>query len=843
MAEQLAHARQRRRRLIRAPLAGPALTMMAGVLVARYLPAAAWVWLGAAGLGVAMLLASLWRKHLSSLGLAGAMLLAAGAGAFRTAECYYAVATDDIARCAPHGKMLATVRGRVASRPQLFHSDVEFGYRPEPQLVFDLQAGQVLTGEMWTPVSGVLRVAVNEPYNRYRAGDRVELVGWLGRFGRPANPAGFDAAAHARLRGQYAWMQVTAADGVTLLEPADRAGPLARLYWRVRASARMHFLQLDEAEAGHVATALVVGDRSPALRDLGRTMVRGGVAHFLSISGLHLAVFCGFIYLIGRAARLSPRAAAGVVLAALVAYLLVAEARAAILRSGIMAGAIALSVLLGRRSSALNALAAAAIVLLLINPLQLLQAGFQLSFAIVAGLLLLTRPMHERLFGWWYRRRGLMVFRGEERWRRWVFYRLADAATGLVAASAVAYLTAAPLVAAWFGIFSPWAVLLSILLFPLVVAVLIPGFVSMALAWPLPGLAATIGSAATAAAGALAWGVGQLEALPLLSVSLREVPVGWVILCYAALLAAVFAPRLPKGRWVAAGLVLALAGTTAWTQRTASPPDRAELHMLAVGAGQCAMLRLPDGLPVLIDAGTRSGFEVYDRVLEPFLRHQRYQAPSVAFISHPNVDHYSAMPGLARSGRLQRVYTCEDLLRSGDKPFSATLRLLGMLDRHGVEVQAVAAGDVVRLSPTTTAEVLWPPAGRGDLHGNAASLVLRIVHAGRSVLLPGDIGEDGMAELLATSRERLSADAVMLPHHGSWEQSLPAFLKAVDPQVVLCSNYVDPRGPPSAGADIQQFYDELRRRYRYFSTARHGWVGLTFGGGRMDAQTFGRRRQ
>jgi competence protein ComEC len=189
---------------------------------------------------------------------------------------------------------------------------------------------------------------------------------------------------------------------------------------------------------------------------------------------------------------------------------------------------------------------------------------------------------------------------------------------------------------------------------------------------------------------------------------------------------------------------------------------------------------------------------------------------------------------------LHRIYTCEDFVLSATQPFSTTRRLLDLLDRCGVEVVVTAAGETIALGEGTTAEVIWPPAGRPDLHGNDASLVLRITHAGRTVLLPGDIGEKAMAELLAAP-EKLKADAILLPHHGSWEKSLPAFLDAVNPQAVLCSNYLDPRGPMTAGPDVQRFYDELRQRYRYYSTARHGWVALTFGGGRLDAETMWNR--
>ena len=89
------------------------------------------------------------------------------------------------------------------------------------------------------------------------------------------------------------------------------------------------------------------------------------------------------------------------------------------MRSAIMAVSLCTATILRRPHAALNAPAAAAIILLAIDPLQLFSAAFQLSFVIVAGLILLHAHVETLLFGRWKRRRGLMVFRNDQRFRRW----------------------------------------------------------------------------------------------------------------------------------------------------------------------------------------------------------------------------------------------------------------------------------------------------------------------------------------------------------------------------------------------------------------------------------------
>ena len=97
-----------------------------------------------------------------------------------------------------------------------------------------------------------------------------------------------------------------------------------------------------------------------------------------------------------------------------------------------------------------------------------------------------------------------MVFRDRDRLRRWLNYTAANWLMDAVAIAVIAYVVSAPLVAYHFHLFSPYAAPLSLLLAPVVAAVLVPGYVSMALAWPMPNLAYAFGQLAAWAADGLA---------------------------------------------------------------------------------------------------------------------------------------------------------------------------------------------------------------------------------------------------------------------------------------------------------------------------------------------------
>jgi competence protein ComEC len=112
--------------------------------------------------------------------------------------------------------------------------------------------------------------------------------------------------------------------------------------------------------------------------------------------------------------------------------------------------------------------------------------------------------------------------------------------------------------------------------------------------------------------------------------------------------------------------------------------------------------------------------------------------------------------------------------------------LLATLDELDRPPRLVAPGDVLPLGRDTRMEILWPPAGL-TLGDNDGGVVLKLTHAGRSILFPADIEDAAMAELLKQPGQ-LKADVLVAPHHGSSERQTAAFVAAVDPLAILSSN-------------------------------------------------------
>ena len=309
---------------------------------------------------------------------------------------------------------------------------------------------------------------------------------------------------------------------------------------------------------------------------------------------------------------------------------------------------------------------------------------------------------------------------------------------------------------------------------------------------------------------------------------LFAVPAWLVALCYVAMCLWALSRRWRRVFPAAAGATLALVAATALTQRTARPPTGGELHVLSVGHGAMTLLHAPDGKTYLFDAGSLGSMNAYRQVLRPFLRARRMPSPGRVFVSHANIDHYNALPGLLRRSAPRLAYLNDCFGQRDDEPPSVR-QLTDAFACAGVEVVRLRAGRTVRLGPKTTVEVLWPPGDRlGELDANDSSLVLRLTCGSRSVLIPADAGPKVQAELAARPAGSIAANVLILPHHGSASPALKPFVEAVGASVLIQSSHFRPDSP--------ELLESAAGRQRH-ATFRDGWIHVALAEKAVSVET------
>lgn len=551
-----------------------------------------------------------------------------------------------------------------------------------------------------------------------------------------------------------------------------------------------------------VLSSLAIGDRSRISPEQAERFAASGLAHLLSVSGLHLGLTVLGLYRIVSAllrrtplaSRRDPEVVAAILcLPSIPAYALLTGARPPVLRAAVAAGLYLLARIAGRAPEGWTALSAAALALLAWDPANLLDPSFQLSFAACAGLLALTRGLRDLV--------PLAKPRPESpRWRRWL-----ESPLGAIATTAAATLATLPLTALHFQRASLAAIPANLVAVPVGLAATALCATAVGVGLVAEGAMAPILRVAGPIAGLLdglaahfaAW---PGAAIPLATPSPSAVAAMWLgALCLAGLRRA---PRRSIAGLAACLLVL-------WSPWTGLHDGRLVVELLAVGQGDATLLTFPDGSRMLVDAGgdLRGERDVARRVLLPQLAARRVSRLEVLALSHLHPDHVGSVPTLLDALPVGELWTSGRALEGRlGAPIAERIAALGIPRRILSRGSAPLALGGVRV------EVLGPPDRDGlrdePLFGdNDGSLVLRVVHGDVAILLPGDVEEEGEAALVA-SGAALSAALIKAPHHGSSTSSTPAFLERVAPQhVVFCVGRRNPFGFPRP--EVVERYEKI----------------------------------
>lgn len=600
----------------------------------------------------------------------------------------------------------------------------------------------------------------------------------------------------------------------TSITEAEAEGDAAlRVPWTVRAASAIRARANEAlerrlgAQAG-VAAALVLADRDGIDRELWDSFSRSGSAHLLSISGFHVgvvaALLSGLVSMTGR----PPRTRALAVAAGVWGYVLLIGAPTSATRAAWMATAFVAGRLRQTPARGLGALGFAMLAVTLLTPSVAAGAGFQLTVAGTAGILVMARWIMRH----WPRHRG----------SRWI--------APPVAAGLGASVFTAPVLAYHFGEIPLLSLPSSIVLTPLVAAA-VPGvIVTIALeTLHLPGSSLT-------GAGA----EGALHLVVLLAAWLGELPgaVAHLTPIEAALLSAgALLPILLGGgrRWrthpaARATLATISALATLWAGQGAlllSGRGALRIAAIDVGQGDAIAIRTPKGRWLLVDAGPRGfgGSDAGASRVVPYLRSQGARRLEAIVLTHPDEDHAGGLASVLREIPTGAVLGPGLSIGQAGQMLGAAEAI-----RAGIPWRRVAAGDSWTIDGVDF-RVLHPvPASGPEAAGAAApndwSVVLLVEYGDFEALLMGDADESIEEQVLDRASDLGRTELLKVGHHGSRTSTSEAFAAAVAPELALITvgarnRYGHPH--PVVLARL------ARVGARVYRTDRHGTVTVSIG--------------
>ncbi len=697
-------------------------------------------------------------------------------------------------------------------------------------------------------------------------GQRVEVAAKVRAPRNFQNPDAFDYAGY--LAAQHIYWTGSVADPASITVTGERCGSrlVAALYdIRTLALDRLTQLYPDDPQTAALLAATLLGETGGMERRWTSDFRVTGTYHALVISGQHVSVLAFTVLLVLRLLRLRRIPSLGAATLTSWLYAFITGFSSPVVRA---AGGFTLFLIASyffRRTRILNVLAGIAMFYLLLDPDQLFDPSFQLSFLAAAAIAVFAVPVMERVTeplraavkrfdqihydpqvepkaAQWRVELRLLA----ETIRSWtglpVRYAQYIVSTGtrvatfvleaVIVSACVQFGLALPMVS-YFHRLSITGLSANIIVIPLLSLVVPLGFLSIVTGWH--ALAWLTKLLLGWAAGVAAWHVHfepawRQGAIPLaLSVA------------FAASLV-VLAVAIRYKRWVtpALGFSLALFAIVCWQPwKPLVRPAQLELTAIDVSQGDSLLVVFPDGETMLVDAGGFPGFERMKRkprldigedVVSPYLWSRRIQRLDYAVLTHGHSDHMGGLAAILNNFRPRKLWI-------GVEPqTSAWAAIQRTAAADGVPIVALNRTSAPFSIGGAQIRVLAPSKDyvMGESAANDDSLVLEIHYGRRSILLTGD-AERSIEDDLLASNELRPVTLLKVGHHGSKTSSSEEFLEKVAPEFALISDgYLNQfhHPHPSVLARLADHHIGV------FRTDQRGLITFWTDGDKVEVETF-----
>lgn len=564
---------------------------------------------------------------------------------------------------------------------------------------------------------------------------------------------------------------------VRVLEPGDRRD-LRYLPQRLAKSLRQAVERVYDGPERGLILALLTGEREDLDDQSLSDLEESGLLHITAVSGLH----CGMLLaalgcLLFRRRRLT----ALLGYPALLLYAVMVGLAPSVVRACVMAGFLLLADLAEREADPLTSLSGAAVVILLANPFAVASYSFQLSFASVLGLLVVSPRLHRLLSG------------GEETGRRSLLRRCRTALAGPIAASLGAMTFTAPLSALYFRFLPLLSWLANLLVLWLMPALFVGALALTPLAAAVPALG-FLAELPAALARYVLWAAGLVAHLPGHAVYFTGLTaLFWLAYVYAMLILCAVSRDRPR-KYAVAALCAALTLSAA-VRMPARAVEGDVLTAVAVDVGQGACTLLSSGgETVLVDCGSLNSPLGAGTAGADAMAAYGWDRLDAVVLTHYHQDHAGGLGELLARVPVERLYLPQ--LKDSGSQSDLQAEVLRLAERYGAAVSFVEEPGVLPLGEQC-ALTLYPPLTSGEV--NEEGLTVLCSAGAFDLLITGDMASATEKRLVETY-DLPEVEVLLVGHHGSRYASSYELLEETAPQVGIISVGENRYGHPTAEA-------------------------------------------
>jgi competence protein ComEC len=542
---------------------------------------------------------------------------------------------------------------------------------------------------------------------------------------------------------------------------------------------------ISDTSAQAIAAAVVLGDKEHLDRQLTDDFRNAGLSHILVVSGFNVAIVAALVYYLLRLIgiiRLRWRISISMIVVAF--YGLIIGLEPSVLRALASVELVFLALLLERKPDAGNITAAVASIALLIEPSQLFDPSFQLTYGAVFSLVLIYPNLSYLVISEQWRKKNAWsqkIIRGSVD----IFLTSLSVTIGLL-----------PFMILHFHHVTITAVFSNIIGIPASTLLTIVSFLLLPMSVVSPWLAGIYGDVASALATWLSVLAKYSGSIGSLRVAIPRFTLFGIGLYYLGIALVIYRSRsvlqlLKRGTYVIIIFFSLIAVDVGLFAAPLTSEGTLSVLFFDVGQGDAALIRTPNGKSYLIDLGgiRKDGVSVAERAILPMLEAEGISHINAGLITHMHLDHYAGAVSILGSGLIDRLFV------SGYPGKGYYIRVFdSLVAANHISISDILQGERMQLDSEVTLYVMNPDSSalhpdyiENGNQANHTSLVMKIMYGKNSILFLGDIEASDEQRLVRQYGSFLKSDVVKVAHHGSRYSSSKALVDAARPEYAVVS--------------------------------------------------------
>ncbi len=644
---------------------------------------------------------------------------------------------------------------------------------PEPRLKkisLTMAVNDIFMNHEVVSAQGKILVNVPKFASMFQYGDEILVRGMLRKPRDRRNPGEFDSQAFFQSQNIFGILSVDKKAEIKKISSGHGNWILRNWLFSVKNYLNEFIGSHFPSKEATFLQGLIIGQRGEISITLREAFSNLGVIHVLAVSGLHVGfIILTFMGVFGFL-RIPYRYRILLTILGLVFYAFLVNLKPPVVRASIMGGLLLTGTLLERKTDVYNSLALAALVILIFNPLELFQAGFQLSFTAVISIVYLY-PKIKAFFSTHPKIHNIQKIAG-------IHY-----VVELLFVSMAAFLGTLPFTIIYFNRIPNFAIFANLLIIPLVFCGFACGIIASVVNLFVPFLG-KIYIAATwfflhVIIEIIEWAnqfmFTHYETYKFLFPQALAYFIGMILISNLN--------HERVRRWLVI-FFLILTNVFVW-QAATKEKNVLKVIFFDVGQGDAALLTFPDDKHVLVDGGPRGiNYNAGKWVIAPYLKRERIHDLDALILSHGDADHLGGFPYIMRNFKVHEVWDNGQV-----QDTKLHQEYINLIDSLKITRRVLRAGENITDFKPVHIFTMHPTdrfLKHSNLSLNDGSLSLKISYGEVDFLFVGDIENKGEAQI-STYGNLLESEVLKVGHHGSRTSSSQFFLNKVQPQIAVIS--------------------------------------------------------